>query len=149
MPRRTRVALALVACFAAGCTSDPPAAAPAPTFSGPAVETFTPGTCAMIAPDVLGVGKGAFDLGAGPSASPEVQQRLIDSQARLREQLPSAAPEVAGPLGRLVQGIGLVRIRAIGASLDEDVLQTLTDRYDAVLEVCAAPAAAPSSSPTA
>ena len=47
----------------------------------------------------------------------------------------------------IVQGIGLVRIRAIGSSLDEDVLQTLTDRYDAVVDACAAPAA-PSAAPS-
>ena len=149
MPRRSRAALALVACLAAGCTSDAPApaAAPAPVFSGPAVDTFRPGTCATIAPDVLAVGKDAFDLGEGPAASPEVQQRLLDTQARLRTQVAGAAPEVAPALERLVQGIGLVRIRAVSASLDEDVLQTLTDRYDAVVEICAVPAA-PSVAPT-
>ena len=40
-----------------------------------------------------------------------------------------------------------MRIRAVGASLDEDVLQTLTDRYDAVVDLCAVPAA-PSAAPT-
>ena len=77
----------------------------------------------------------------------QVQQRLLDTQARLRAQVAGAAPEVLPALERLVEGIGLVRIRAIGSSLDEDVLQTLTDRYDAAVEVCTTPAA-PSAAPT-
>lgn len=129
--------LAGIICLgASGCSADEQPE-PAPTLAQPALTDFAAGACQAAAPDVLAVGREVFALGEGPSAPPEVQKGLVDSQQRLNDLVATAPPEVAPALQEMVVSIGLVRLRAVGSALDASVLRTLGRDYDAVVQACA------------
>ena len=132
-------AAALVTALLTGCTGSASGTPEVQAFPTPAIERFTPGTCALAAPDVLAVGAAARDLGEGPQVDPRVSGELRAAQERLRDVAETAEPRVKPALDTLVTRIGLVRLAADAERFGPDRTRDLREGYDAVLAVCTAP----------
>ncbi len=122
---RRALPLALVALVLAGCSSDVPAE-----------EDFAAGTCRTAAPDVRAVGELLPDVGDGPKVDADVKDELADAQDRLVALADGAEPDLKAVLTRLVEAIGIVRIRADGNSFEKPQREALTRAYEGVVDAC-------------
>jgi hypothetical protein len=123
----------LVLPLLAACTSSPDAPAE-PAL--PAQSAFAEGTCRTAAPDLLELAGAIRRLGEDRSVDPEVQTALQETQRRLVGVSRTAGPELEPRLTALVQGIGAVRIRAVGNTYEPALGQDLQATFDDVLSAC-------------
>lgn len=131
------VALVSVA-LVSGCTGGGDRAGevgPAALSQPPAAD-FLAGTCRSAADDVLSVGRDARALGSGPAVAEPVLASLSAAQSRLDVLARTAAADVRPPLRQLIVTIGLVRLRAVGSSLDGELAGALTRDYEGLLGAC-------------
>lgn len=118
----------------AGCTDGDPAAAVA--FPTPAPSAFAEGTCALVADDVLALGRAARDLGDGPLVNADVVTSFTAAQKALQAVAETAEPELKARLDDVVTRAGLVRLAAEAERYDPQALQPLEESYDRLLESC-------------
>lgn len=104
----------------------------------PAESEFAEGTCRVAAPDLLDLGRALPRLGDGGTVESDVQATLQETQDRLFLVAQTAEPELAPALSGLVEGIGGVRIRAVGNSYEPSLGEDLQASFDEVLQVCTA-----------
>ncbi|MCA1710154.1 MAG: hypothetical protein LC789_00350 [Actinobacteria bacterium] len=135
-----RPLLVLAACaLAAGCTSGSSGS------SGPKqppVSAFTDGTCRVIAPDVLSIGRDAraVEVGVGTKVAPATLMRLEEAQSRLRPLVEGAEPAYQPALDKLVVAVGLVRLQARVGGVKAPTRDNLLQSYQALVDVCTRPA---------
>lgn len=125
------VVLLLLPALLAGCSSSSQ-----PALSQPKEGAFHAGTCRVIAPAVLGVGRDARRLGTDGSPPADVRKRLKQDQDVLVGVQPGLDPALAGPVGTLVVSIGLVRLRSDANSYDATLGTALSKAYDGVVAAC-------------
>ncbi len=126
--RRLACTLTLVVLLA-GCSGD--ADAPSP-------ESFRPGTCQAVAPDVIALGKDARRLGDDGVVEQEVKDSLREAQTRLSDVTETAERELQPVLTKLVTTAGLVRLRADGNTYEPALGKQLRRDYEAVVTACTA-----------
>ena len=130
---RRLVPLLVLPLLLTACSSSPDAPAE-PQL--PAESAFAEGTCRVAAPDVLELGRAIPRLGDDGSVDPALQTTLQETQDRLFLVSQTAEPEVAPALSALVEGIGAVRIRAVGNTYEPSLGEDLQAGLDEVLQVC-------------
>ena len=125
-----------------GCTSDPEPEA----FRPPPAGSLEDGPCALVAEDVVALGRLAFEL-RGVTAPAEASATALESaQVRIGGVAESADPAVRPALERLVLTTGLVRIQVATKMLREEVLGNMDVAYDDAVRACSGDGA--SSAPT-
>jgi hypothetical protein len=136
-----------------GCTSSGSAAARPAAFTPPDTKAFT-GACAVVADDVVALGRSASDLRGQPSPSVAERDTLKGAQDRV-DAVAETADAVRRPaLQALVVAAGLVRIQADTGHLEPDTTEDLRKAYAAAVTACTSAPATPgapatSASPTA
>lgn len=133
-----RVPLSFLLCGLAlvGCTGGDGDDGPA--FSQPPVTAFAEGTCRVVAPDVLEIGRQAQRLGEGGKIEPEVLTALEKAQTALRPVAEGAEPALQPALTRLVVATGLVRLQARVESYKTETGEDLQKTYDDAVAACTA-----------
>jgi hypothetical protein len=130
---RLAAALVCIPLLLAGCSS---ASEGSSEPQLPAESDFAQGTCREAAPDLLELGRTLPDLGDDSTVPTEVQQRLADVQDRLAFFSEAAEPPLAQELPVLVEGIGGVRIRAVGNTYEPSLGEDLQAAFDDVVATC-------------
>ena len=129
---RLPATLLAAALLATGCTSDPEPAA----FRPPPAGSIQDGPCALVADDVVALGRLAFEL-RGVAAPDEASSTALESsQDRIGAVAESADPAVKPALERLVLTAGLVRIQVATAMLRDEVLENMDVAYDDAVRAC-------------
>lgn len=132
-PRPLLVAL-LLGLAATGCTSssdDAPA-----RFEPPSAAALAAGPCALVADDLVAVGRLAFALRGVAAPDDAARTALQEAQDRLAAVAESADPAVKPALDRLVVRTGLVRIQADTRMLRDTVLTGMRTSYDDAARAC-------------
>lgn len=137
--------LLLAAVLLAGCTDDP---APPQAFPLPPASDFLEGTCALVADDVLALGRAARALGDAPEVPPEQRTALETPQKALAAVAETAEPELKVLLEAVATRTGLVRLSADVGRFDPEVLEPLEESYGALVATCTGRAAATSTATT-
>ena len=139
---RLPTVLLAAALLATGCTSDPEPEA----FRPPPAGSLDDGPCALVAEDVVALGRLAFDL-RGVAAPDEASAAALESaQVRVNGVAESADAAVKPALERLVLTTGLVRIQVATKMLRDEVLANMDVAYADAVRACSGDAA--SSAPT-
>lgn len=115
------------------CTGDP---APPAAFPLPAASSFAPGTCELVAPDVLALGRAARALGDGPTAPDTVKARFTEAQKALQTVAGTAEPALAPLLDAVVARAGLVRIALDAERYEPATADPLRESYAALVDAC-------------
>lgn len=113
-------------------------------FRPPAASALAGGGCALVAGDVVAVGRAAHDLEGKATPDPAVRDSLSDAQDRLSAFAETAGPGVKPALDRLVVATGLVRLRLDTKQADPDAVAGMQSAYDEAVAACsgsASPAA--------
>ena len=132
LPRLAPVLLA-AALLATGCTSEPdePEA-----FRPPPAGALQDGPCAIVADDVVELGRLAFDLRGVDAPSDADAEALGAAQTRVAGFADAAEPSVKPALDRLVLTGGLVRIQTATGMLREEVLENMAVAYRDAVRAC-------------
>lgn len=136
--------LLAAALVATGCTSD---TEEPEAFRPPPVGALQDGPCALVADDVVELGRLAFDLRGEPAPDQAAADALAAAQDRVAAVAESAEPGVEPALDRLVLTAGLVRIQVATKMLREEVVENMDVAYDDAVRACSGeggPAPAPS-----
>ncbi len=133
LPRRVLPLALGVALLLAACTDG--AATPV-AYPLPSEAAFASGTCEVIAPEVLALGRAARDLGDGPAPPDAVAEALMQSQQRLQGIAETAEPEVAPLLDAVVTRAGLVRLALAAQRYDPEIGEPLKESYAALVAAC-------------
>ena len=129
--------------LATGCTSGPEPAA----FRPPPAGSLDDGPCALVAEDVVALGRLAFELRGVAAPGPGPATALESAQVRVGAVAESADAAVRPALERLVLTTGLVRIEVATRMLRAPVLQNMDVAYGDAVRACSGGAATPA--PTA
>lgn len=105
-------------------------------FAQPAVSAFTAGTCRVVAPDVLQIGRIGHRLGSGPEVGAAAVAKLTSAQDGLRQVAAGAEPALQPALSNLVVAVGLVRLQARLGSYHRAQGDNLMARYRDAVRVC-------------
>ena len=134
--------LAALAGLVAGCSSQTGSSATT-VKPAPPVSAFSEGTCRVVAPDVLTIGRDAHRLGKGPAVDAGVVASLTAAQTAVRQVAPGAEPRYQPALNSLVTAVGLVRLQARVGSYHPEQGANLVSAYDAVVGMCTTAAPSP------
>ena len=135
---RLPTVLLVAVLLAAACTSDQEPEA----FRPPPAAPLEDGPCALVAEDVVVLGRTAFEL-RGVSAPDAASSAAIESaQVRIAAVAETAEPAVKPALDRLVLTAGLVRIQVATKLLRDEVLENMDVAYDSAVRACSGEAAA-------
>ncbi|MCW2778374.1 MAG: hypothetical protein JWN17_2099 [Frankiales bacterium] len=115
------------------CSHD--AAAPA-AFPLPATSSFDAGTCTVVAPDVVALGRAARRLGPGPTAPDGVEKDLETAQKALQAVAETAEPALKPTLDAVVTRAGLVRLALDAKRYDATMAEPLRQSYGALVKTC-------------
>lgn len=139
---RLPTVLLTAALLASGCTSDPEPE----TFRPPPAGALEDSPCALVAEDVVVLGRLAFDLRDVDDPDDASASALESAQVRVDAVAESADPAIKPALERLVLTTGLVRIQVATKMLRDEVLKNMDVAYDDAVRACSGDAA--SSAPT-
>ena len=145
VPVRLLSAGLCAALLLSGCTDEP---AEPEAYPLPPVSEFSPGTCELVAQDVLALGRAARRLGPGPVPEDAVLTELTDAQKALQTVAGTAEPELMPLLDAVVTRAGLVRIAADSERYTPETSEPLQESYAALVAGCTGdgpPPAAPAS----
>lgn len=124
----------LGACLLLSACGGPSAAEKA--FPLPATSAFQPGTCDVIAPDVVALGRAARRLGKGPTVPKPVEDDLTAAQKSLQAVAETAEPSVKPLLDAVVTRAGLVRVGIDVGRYSPDIGAPLGESYRALVRSC-------------
>ena len=108
----------------------------------PPADAFADGTCSTVAEDVRTIGRLLPTIGDGPKVDQEVLDGLRTSQDGLRAVAEGAEPALQGPLQKLSQAVGFIRIRGVGSTYEPFLGEDAQQAYEKVLDVCTGDGAA-------
>lgn len=141
---RPLVLAAVLGGLLAGCTSggdDVPA-----RFRPPPAAALAAGPCALVADDVVALGRATYDLRGTAEPDQAARDALELSQQRVSAVAETADPTTRAALTALVTRTGAVRIQAATGRLEDDVLTLMRESYEGAVDACTA---AGSATPTA
>ena len=118
--------------LASGCTGDAATSGP----DVPSAESFADGTCSTVAEDVRTIGRLLPQVGDGPSVDTGVLDSLRTSQEALRAVADGAEPGLQGPLKKLSQSVGFIRIRGVGNTYEPFIGEQAQEAYEKVIDAC-------------
>jgi len=131
---------AAFAVTAAGCTatrsdSGPPQGAAA-SRPAPAPDSFAPGTCRKMAPDVLAVWKMSTGLQGQTQMTMADRHALKARQQALIAAMPGASPELRAVLNKVVNEMGWVRFRTDTHTYQPWLMDKVVKADSAMLNAC-------------
>lgn len=129
----------LVGVAVTGCSSSDDGSGP---FRPPSAAALAAGPCALVADDVVALGRTAHDLRGVKAPSDAVRTALSEEQDRLSGFADAADPSVKPQLEQLVLRTGLVRVQADTRLVTADQVEGMTTAYLAAAKACTRPSAA-------
>lgn len=127
-------AVLVAALLLAGCTGADDG--PREAFPTPDPSSFASGTCALIAEDVVTLGRAARALGDGPTVPEPAQEDLEVAQKSLQTVAETAEPDIKPLLDAVVTRAGLVRLAYDAERFEPQATEPLAESYAALVDAC-------------